>query len=67
MPSSHTAIVVSLTTMIGRSQGVTSPIFAVCMIFSLVVMYDATGVRRETGKQAKLLKSINAIIGANFF
>ena len=45
MPSSHSALVVSLTTIIGRLEGVQSPLFAVCLIFSSVVMYDATGVR----------------------
>jgi len=52
MPSSHTALVVSLTTIIGRLQGVGSALFAVCLIFSTVVMYDATGVRRAAGQQA---------------
>lgn len=58
MPSSHTAIVVSITTMVGRSQGINSVIFAVSLIFSLVVMYDACGVRRQTGKQARILNDI---------
>lgn len=58
MPSSHTAIVVSITTMVGRSQGVDSVIFAVSLIFSLVVMYDACGVRRQAGKQARILNDI---------
>ena len=58
MPSSHTAIVVSLTTMIGKDYGVDSAIFAVSAIFSAVVMYDATGVRRAAGKQAKILNKI---------
>ena len=58
MPSSHTAVVISLATMIARSEGVNSPIFALAIIFSLVVMYDAAGVRRETGKQARILNEI---------
>lgn len=58
MPSSHSGVVVSLTTMIGKSAGINSPLFAVSVIFSLVVMYDATGVRRAAGKQAKLLNKI---------
>lgn len=58
MPSSHTAIVVSITTMVGRSQGINSVIFAVSLIFSLVVMYDAYGVRRQAGKQARILNDI---------
>ena len=58
MPSSHSGVVVSLTTMIGKDLGVNSPIFAVSVIFALVVMYDAAGVRRAAGKQAKLLNKI---------
>lgn len=58
MPSSHTAIVVSITTMVGRSQGINSVIFAVSLIFSLVVMYDACRVRRQAGKQARILNDI---------
>lgn len=58
MPSAHSAVVVSLTTMIGKSQGVTSPIFAVSFVFALVVLYDACGVRYETGKQAHVLNEI---------
>ena len=58
MPSSHTAIVVSITTMVGRSQGINSVIFAVSLIFSLVVMYDACGVQRQAGKQARILNDI---------
>lgn len=58
MPSSHTGVVVGLTTMIGKSQGINSPMFAVSLIFSFIVMYDAAGVRRAAGKQAKLLNKI---------
>ena len=58
MPSSHSAVVVSLATLIGKSQGVGSPIFALSLLFAFVVMYDAAGVRRAAGKQAKLLNKI---------
>lgn len=58
MPSSHTAVVVSLTTMVGKSEGITSPIFGVALIFAFIVMYDAAGVRRAAGKQAELLNKI---------
>lgn len=58
MPSSHTAVVTSLATMIGKEYGLESPIFAISFIFACVVMYDATGVRRAAGKQAKLLNKI---------
>ena len=58
MPSSHSAVVTSLATMIGKSHGIDSPIFALSVVFAFVVMYDATGVRRAAGKQAKLLNKI---------
>ena len=58
MPSSHSAVVVSLATMIGKSQGVESPIFGLAIIFAFIVMYDAAGVRRAAGKQAKILNKI---------
>jgi len=58
MPSSHSAVVVSLATLIAKDQGVDSPIFALALIFAFVVMYDAAGVRRAAGKQAKLLNKI---------
>lgn len=58
MPSSHSAVVTSLATLIGKSEGVTSPIFALAVIFSCIVMYDAAGVRRAAVKQATLLNKI---------
>ena len=58
MPSSHSAVVVSLATLIGKNQGVDSPLFAVALILAFVVMYDAAGVRRAAGKQAKLLNKL---------
>ena len=58
MPSSHTAIVVSLSVMIGKEFGFDSPIFALSTIFAFIVMYDAAGVRRAAGKQARLLNKI---------
>ena len=50
MPSSHTAVVMSLSTLIGKEYGFNSPIFALSMVFAFVVMYDAAGVRRAAGK-----------------
>lgn len=58
MPSSHSAVVVALCTMIGKEYGMNSPIFALSIVFAFVVMYDAAGVRRAAGKQAKLLNKI---------
>lgn len=58
MPSSHSAVVTSIATMIGKYEGITSPIFALSVVFAGVVMYDAAGVRRAAGKQATLLNKI---------
>ena len=58
MPSSHSAVVVSIATLIGKHAGVTSPVFAVSSAFAFIVMYDAAGVRRAVGKQAKVLNDI---------
>lgn len=58
MPSSHSAVVAGLATLIGKYQGVDTPIFALSLILAFVVMYDACGVRRAAGKQAKLLNKL---------
>ncbi len=58
MPSSHSAVVTGLATLIGKYEGVNTPIFAVSLIIAFVVMYDACGVRRAAGKQAQLLNKL---------
>ena len=58
MHSSHTSSVVSLTTAIGIKEGLQSSLFALSVVFAVVVMYDATGVRRAAGKQASVLNKI---------
>ncbi len=58
MPSSHSAIVTALATLIGKTEGFNSSMFALSVIFAFIVMYDAAGVRRAAGKQAKLLNKI---------
>lgn len=58
MPSSHSAFVTALATGIGLTEGLDSTLFALAVVFALVVMYDAAGVRRAAGKQAKVLNSI---------
>ena len=58
MPSSHSAIVMVITVMIGKNAGFGSFAFAATFIFSLIVMYDAAGVRRAAGEQASLLNKI---------
>jgi hypothetical protein len=58
MPSSHSSFSMALTTSIGKMYGWSSPLFAVSLSFSLIVMYDAAGVRRAAGKQAEILNKI---------
>jgi acid phosphatase family membrane protein YuiD len=58
MPSSHSAIVMGLTTAVGKYDGWTHAPFAIALIFSFVVMYDAAGVRRAAGKQAAVLNRL---------
>jgi acid phosphatase family membrane protein YuiD len=58
MPSSHSAIVMGLTTAIGKYSGPSSPQFAIALIFSFVVMYDAAGLRRAAGRQAAILNRL---------
>lgn len=61
MPSSHSALVVSLTIGMARVEGFMSPVFALTIAFAAVVMYDAMGVRRAAGEQAK---TINWLLGS---
>lgn len=58
MPSSHSAFVVSLAIMTGWLAGFDRPEFAVAVVLACIVMYDASGVRRETGLQAEVLNDI---------
>ncbi len=58
MPSSHTALVVALATGVCRQLGWNSTEFAIAVVFALIVMYDAAGVRRAAGKQAKILNKL---------
>ncbi len=58
MPSSHTAMVGSLTTVLGMQYGLGSPYFAIAAVLAFIVMYDATGVRQQSGKHARILNQI---------
>jgi acid phosphatase family membrane protein YuiD len=58
MPSSHTATIVAASTAIGIMDGWSSSVYALSLIMAFIVMYDASGVRRSVGKQAKLLNDI---------
>ncbi len=58
MPSSHSASVMSLSMAVGFEEGFKSNLFAICLFFSFIVMYDAAGIRRAAGKQAEILNKI---------
>ncbi|SES70757.1 hypothetical protein SAMN05660297_00328 [Natronincola peptidivorans] len=58
MPSSHSSFVMALTTATGLTHGWDSAVFAIALVFSLVVMYDAAGVRNAVGKQAIIINKI---------
>ena len=58
MPSSHTAFVTSLAIMVGATLGFDSACFAIAVILAAIVMYDASGVRHETGVQGQVLNEI---------
>lgn len=58
MPSSHSSFIVSLTTVVGKNRGWDSMEFGIAVAVSLIVMYDAAGVRRAAGKQAEVLNML---------
>ena len=58
MPSSHAAAVSSLTTIVGLRDGFDSSLFGVTLFFSLIVMYDAAGLRRAAGRHAVVLNRL---------
>jgi acid phosphatase family membrane protein YuiD len=64
MPSSHSATVCTLSVCIGRTLGFSSPEFAIAFVFSLIIMYDAAGVRRAAGQQRPCL--IKCLITGTF-
>ena len=67
MPSSHSATVVCLATLMGKYEGIDSPAFVISFVFAMIVMYDAAGVRRAVGKQAKVLNDILSNTKTNNF
>ncbi|MEG1972653.1 MAG: divergent PAP2 family protein [Oscillospiraceae bacterium] len=58
MPSSHSALVISLAIGTGRIEGFDSTLFAISLVLAAVVIYDAMGVRRAAGEQAKVLNKM---------
>jgi hypothetical protein len=58
MPSAHSALVASLAAGVGIREGWESTDFAIALLFAIIVMFDAAGVRQAAGKQARLLNQI---------
>ncbi|WP_245632718.1 divergent PAP2 family protein [Alicyclobacillus kakegawensis] len=58
MPSSHTALVVALVTELWLREGGSDPVLAIAMFVALIVMYDAAGVRWQTGRHAAVLNQL---------
>lgn len=58
MPSSHSAAVAALTTSVGIIDGITSTTYAIAFVFSIIIMFDASGVRRQAGEQAVVLNQL---------
>ena len=58
MPSGHTALMTSLTTIVGLTQGVNSPIFALTLVMMILVVRDALGIRRYLGEHGKILNML---------
>ena len=61
MPSSHSSLVSALTSAIAVGSGLSSDTFAVSLVVSLIVMYDAAGIRREAGRQAAAINRMLAL------
>ncbi len=58
MPSSHSALMVAATHSIGLHAGFDSPLFALAFAISMIVIYDATGIRRQAGKHAEIINKM---------
>jgi len=58
MPSSHSATVAALCTSCALHYGLDSPFFAVSLVFGIIVLYDATGIRRAAGRHAEILNEL---------
>ncbi len=58
MPSAHSALVCSLVIAIAKMSGTSSPLFAIAFVMAAIVMYDAMGVRRAAGQQAKVINRL---------
>lgn len=58
MPSSHSSILTTMLVMVGYLEGIDSTLFGITLIFSLLIIGDAMGIRTQTGKQAEILNKL---------
>ncbi len=58
MPSSHSALMAGVAHAIGLYVGFDSPVFALAVAIAMIVIYDATGIRRQAGKHAEIINVI---------
>ncbi|MFC1879396.1 divergent PAP2 family protein [Chloroflexota bacterium] len=58
MPSSHSALVASLAHSVGVFVGFGTPLFAAVFVVAMIVVYDATGIRRQAGKHAEIINKM---------
>jgi uncharacterized protein len=66
MPSSHSASVMALTTSVAITEGLHSIAFAICVVFSIVVMYDAAGIRKAAGDHAGVINQLTDFFSTAF-
>lgn len=64
MPSSHAATVTTLALLVRRAEGAASPLFSLALVFGVFVLFEATGLRQEMGKQARLLNDLREALHA---
>ncbi len=58
MPSSHSTLVTAAAHAIGLTAGFSSPVFAIAVVIAMVVIYDATGIRRQAGRHAEIINAM---------
>ncbi|GAB4398834.1 MAG: divergent PAP2 family protein [Anaerolineales bacterium] len=58
MPSSHSALVTAAAHAIGLYEGFDSPLYALSVVVTMIVVYDATGIRRQAGRHAEMINAM---------
>jgi len=66
MPSSHSSTVSALATSVGLVYGLNSALFAITLIFAIIVIHDAAGIRQAAGNQARVLNRLEATLNKLF-